>query len=117
MSEWFDRIFNSEELDTFAGFALLFGLGLFLYIMNWVILFNNMKPGNKWSSMVPPLGGLLIAVGILLAGGGWWALVGLTDPCIFLIVYSLIKRPGKDRTETDEIKDKEETEENGRNGE
>ena len=117
MSELFDRLFNSEIADTIAGYVLLFGLGLFLYIANWVILFNNMKSGNKWSSMVPPLGGLLIAVGILLAGGGWWALVGLTDPCIFLIVYSLIKELGKDRTETDEIKDKEETEENGRNGE
>lgn len=115
MSEWFDRIFNSEELDTFAGFALLFGLGLFLYIMNWVILFNNMKPGNKWSSMVPPLGGLLIAVGILLAGGGWWALIGLSDPCIGMVVYTIaISVFGKD---TDKDKDKEETEENGRNGE
>ncbi|HBI52490.1 MAG TPA: hypothetical protein DDX72_06875 [Ruminococcaceae bacterium] len=117
MSEWFDRIFNSEELDTFAGTLLIGGIGAFFYIMNWLIFINNMIPGRKWSSMIPPLGGLIIAVLILILGGGWWALIGLTDPCIFLIVYSLIKELGKDRTETDEIKDKEETEENGRNGE
>ena len=83
MSEWFDRIFNSEELDTFAGTLLIGGIGAFFYIMNWLIFINNMIPGRKWSSMIPPLGGLIIAVLILILGGGWWALIGLTDPCIF----------------------------------
>ena len=48
MNELFDRIFNSEMLDTIAGYVLTFGIGLFFYLANWVILFNNMKPGNKW---------------------------------------------------------------------
>ena len=113
MSELFDRLFNSEIADTIAGYVLLFGLGLFLYIANWVILFNNMKSGNKWSSMVPPLGGLLIAVGILLVGGGWWALLGLTDPFIFVTVYALVKHPRVETAETHNNKDKEEADENG----
>ena len=38
MSELFDGLFNSEIADTIAGYVLLFGSGLFLYIANWVIL-------------------------------------------------------------------------------
>ncbi len=114
MSELFDGLFNSEIADTIAGYVLLFGSGLFLYIANWVILFNNMKPGSKWSSMVPPLGGLLIAVGILLIGGGWWALVGLTDPFIFVFVYSLVKPYERDHADDlNNGKDKKEADENG----
>lgn len=111
MNELFDRIFNSEMLDTIAGYVLLFGVGLFFYLANWVILFNNMKPGNKWSSMIPPLGGLVIAVGILIAGGGWWALLGLTDPCIGMVVYTIVISVFEKDTAKD--KDKEEKDENG----
>ena len=99
-----------EELDNIFGYVLIFGLGLFLYIMNWVCFINNMIPGRKWSSMVPPLGGALIAAGILLAGGGWWALIGLTDPFFGVLVYSLLTGRFGDRKKSD----KEETDENGK---
>ncbi len=94
MGELFDRIFNSDEADTIFGYVLIFGLGLYFYGMNWwCLLYNNipkLNPKRKFVSMAPPLGGLLIAIGILIAGGGWWALVGLTDPFIGILVYSLL---------------------------
>ena len=101
-----------EVLDNIFGYVLIFGTGAYFYVMNWAIFINNMIPGRKWSSMVPPLGGLLIAVGILLAGGGWWALAGLTDPFFWVLVYSLLKGAfGKMQKS-----DKEETNENGKHG-
>jgi len=107
MAEFFDGLFNSETADTISGYVLIFGTGLFLYIMNIGILINNRNPKKKWVSMAPPLGGLLIAVGILIAGGGWWALLGLTDPSILVFVYSIIKgrAPDKKRTNTEKEND------------
>lgn len=90
IGKFFDWLFNSEEPDTIFGLTLIFGIGAFFYITNWAIFFNNLNPNKKWSSMVPPLGGLLIAVGILLIGGGWWALVGLSDPIIGCVIYALV---------------------------
>ncbi|MBP5606435.1 MAG: hypothetical protein J6X60_13000 [Ruminiclostridium sp.] len=94
MAEFFDWLFNSGEADTIFGFVLLFGIGGLLYFVNWwLLLYNNipkLNPKGRFVSMVPPLGGLLIAVGILLIGGGWWALIGLTDPSIWVFVYSLV---------------------------
>lgn len=90
MAEFFDRLFGSEEADSIFGYVLIFGIGAFFYIMNWVIFFNNLDPKKKWVSMVPPLGGMLIAVGLLIAGLGWWALVGLTDPWIWSLVWALL---------------------------
>ena len=94
-------------VDTIFGLVLIFGVGLFLYGMNWAIFINDLIPGRKWSSMIPPLGGLLISVGILVIGGGWWALIGLTDPCVFSIVLFLIKRPWKTYTAYKKDKDKD----------
>ena len=77
--------------------------GLFFYGMNWAIFINNTIPGRKWSSMVPPLGGLLIAAAFLIGGLGWWALLGLTDPFIFVLIYSVAKKPESNKNkETDE---------------
>lgn len=93
MSEFFDWLFNSEELDNIFGLTLIFGIGALLYFANWwCLLYDNipkLNPEGKFVSMVPPLGGLLIAIGILLIGGGWWALVGLTDPFIGSLVWAL----------------------------
>lgn len=116
MAEFFDWIFNSEEVDTVFGFVMIFGLGLYMYGMNWwCLLYNNipkLNPKGRFVSMVPPLGGLLIAVGILLAGGGWWALLGLTDPFFGVVVYSLLAGRFGDMKKSD----KEETDENGEHG-
>lgn len=120
MAEFFDWLFNSEEVDTIFGFTLIFGLGAFFYIANWwILLYNNipkLNPEGRFVSMVPPLGGLLIAVGILLIGGGWWALVGLTDPSIWVFVYALVsefftsgeKAAGEDADMKENEKDEEE---------
>ncbi len=96
MRGFLEQLFSSEAADTIFGFVLLFGIGISLYACNWACFFKNLIPGKKWVSMVPPLGGLLIAVGILTAGGGWWALVGLTDPWIWSLAYSLIKEKKED---------------------
>ena len=112
MAEFFESIFNSETADTIFGYVLIFGTGLFFYIANWCCFINNMIPGRKWVSMIPPLGGLLIAVGILIAGGGWWALAGLTDPFFGVLVYSLLTG----RFGNIKKSDKEETDENGKRG-
>ena len=64
--------------------------------------------------MVPPLGGLLIALAFLLfipAPWKWLALIGLTDPCIFVLVYSIAKEAfGKS---PENKKDKEDKQNNG----
>ncbi len=94
MGDFFDWLFNSEELDTIVGLTLIFGIGLYLYGMNWwCLLYDNipkLNPKGRFVSMVPPLGGLLIAIGILLVGGGWWALVGLTDPFIGALIWAIL---------------------------
>ncbi|MBO6232078.1 MAG: hypothetical protein J6O50_16075 [Ruminiclostridium sp.] len=110
MSDFFDWLFHSEILDTIFGLTLIFGLGLYMYGMNWyILLYNNipkLNPEGRFVSMVPPLGGLLIAVGILLIGGGWWALVGLTDPFIGCVIYALLTgRFGNNRKSDKEDKE------------
>lgn len=89
LRHWFNEI--PEEADTFAGTLLVGGIGAYFYIMNWLIFINNMIPGRKWSSMIPPLGGLILSVLILILGGGWWALIGFTDPAIYVLIYSIFK--------------------------
>ena len=112
LRNWLDEI--PEEVDTYAGTILIGGVGAFFYIMNWLIFINNMIPGRKWSSMVPPIGGLIIAVMILILGGRWLALIGITDPCVFVIVYSLLKPHKRMLTENvNNEKDKEEKNDNG----
>ncbi len=112
MAEFFDGLFNSETADTIFGYVLIFGIGLFFYIANWCCFINNMIPGRKWVSMISPIGGLIIAGGILITGGGWWALVGLTDPFFGVLVYSLLTG----RFGVTKKSDKEETNENGKHG-
>ena len=112
MGEFFENLFNNEIVDTIFGLVLIFGFGIYMYGMNWAIFINNLIPGRKWSSMIPLLGGLLIAVGILLIGGGWWALAGLTDPGVWVIVYSLVSEYIIGRNKQGKNIDKEETNEN-----
>lgn len=94
MKDIFELLFGSEELDTIFGLTVIFGLGLYMYGVNWWLLFYNnipkLNPEGKFVSMAGPLGGLLLAVGILLIGGGWWALIGLTDPWIVSVVWALL---------------------------
>ena len=93
MGEFFDWLFNSDETNTVFGYMLIFGIGGLLYFTNWwIMLYNNipkLNPKGRFVSMVPPLGGLLIAIGILLAGGGWWSLVGLTDAFFVALVWAI----------------------------
>jgi hypothetical protein len=93
MSDFFDSIFHSDIVDTIVGYVFVFGLGLFFYIANWCCFINNMIPGRKWVSLVPPLGGLILALAFLLlvpAPWKWFALLGLTDPWIISFVYAII---------------------------
>ena len=106
MAEFLDKLSDSELLDTIAGYILIFGVGALFYIANWVCFFNNCDPKKKWVSLSPPLGGLLTAVGILTAGGGWWALIGLTDPWIFVAVYALAKEFITDKNKENDKNDK-----------
>ena len=64
-------------------------LGLFPYVMNWAIVIHN-KRGKKWSSPVPPLGGLLIFIGGLISSIKPLALIGLTDPAMLMILSLLV---------------------------
>ena len=103
MTDFFHWLTETREGGQVSLALVIGAVGLFFYGMNWAIFINNRIPGRKWSSMVPPLGGLLIAVALLVAGLGWWALLGLTDPCVFIIIYSLIKKPESNKNkETDE---------------
>ena len=107
MAEFFTWLNETPEGTRFLGAATVVAVGLFFYIMNAAIFINDLDPKKKWVSMVPPLGGLLIAVGILIGGGGWWALLGLTDPSILVFLYSMIMElvPDKKRTNTEREND------------
>ncbi len=113
MGEFFDWLFNSDEANTIFGYVLIFGIGGILYLMNWWLLFYNnipkLNPEGRFVSMTGPFGGLLIAVGILIAGGGWWSLVGITDPFIFTVVWALLAGRFGEPNKTD----KEDKNENG----
>lgn len=115
MTDFLYWLTETPEGGAYAAALFIGGIGGFFYIMNWAIFFNNLNPKNKWSSMVPPLGGLLIALAFLLfipAPWKWLALIGVTDPCIGMVVYTIaISVFGKD---TDKDKDKEEKDENGK---
>lgn len=73
--------------------------GSFFYIMNWAIYIHN-KRGKKWVSPTPPLGGLLIAAVFLLTPYKLLALIGLTDPGLWVIIAGLADffKELKDRT-------------------
>lgn len=73
--------------------------GSFFYIMNWAIYIHN-KRGKKWVSPTPPLGGLLIAAVFLLTPYKLLALIGLTDPGLWVIIAGLedFLKMLKDRT-------------------
>ena len=123
MAEFIDKLLNSDELDTIFGYLLIFGFGLYFYLANWWLLFYNtsakLNPEKKFVSMIPLLGGLLIAVGILIAGGGWWALIGLTDPSIWLFAYSIVYEFIflKYHTEKEEKSENDGNNENNKSGE
>ncbi|MCR4779744.1 MAG: hypothetical protein K5876_01470 [Ruminiclostridium sp.] len=117
MGELWQWLTETSEGGYMLLAVMICATGAFFYIMNWLIFINNLIPGRKWSSMVPPLGGLLIAVAMLVAGLGWWALIGLTDPFTFVLIYSLADGGrGKSRETDKKETEKEETEENGEHG-
>lgn len=122
MTDFLYWLTETPEGGSYAAALFIGGIGGFFYVMNWAIFFNNLNPKNKWSSMVPPLGGLLIALAFLLfipAPWKWLALIGVTDPCIGVLIYSIAKdafgkapEEEKDK-DKDKDKDKEETDDNG----
>ncbi|MBQ9484375.1 MAG: hypothetical protein IJU82_09300 [Ruminiclostridium sp.] len=115
MGEFFHWLTETPEGGAYAAALLIGGIGAYFYVMNWAIFFNNLNPKKKWSSMVPPLGGFLIALAFLLfipAPWKWLALIGATDPCIGVIIYSIAK--GAFGKAPENQKDKEETDENGK---
>ena len=81
--------------------------GILFYVVNWAILINN-QIGKKWSSNIPPLGGLWIAVVCLLSPVKLLALIGLTDAFFILVVGCIIippKRNDPPETENDGVID------------
>ena len=64
--------------------------GLFFYIMNWVITIHNRR-GKKFVSCVPPLGGLWIAIVCLISPVKLLALIGLSDPGLWLFIVALFE--------------------------
>lgn len=76
--------------------------GILFYAVNWAILINN-RLGKKWSSNIPPLGGLWIAVVALLSPVKLLALIGLTDAFFVLVAACFIIPPKRnDLPETSE---------------
>lgn len=67
--------------------------GIVFYIVNWMIFINNAL-GKKWSSNIPPLGGVWIAIVFLLSPVKLLALTGLTD-AFFVLVLLCIFAPRK----------------------
>ena len=116
MSELFHWLTETPEGGYVLLAVVIGAIGAYFYGMNWVIFFHNLKPGAKWVSMVPPLGGLLIAVALLVAGLGWWALLGLTDPSLWLLVYAVINGAFTGGNRLQNTENKEETDENGKHG-
>ena len=70
--------------------CILILLGLPFAACNWYSPFSE-AIGGKHSSMVPPVGGLLIGFGIFsITGSWWWALLGIPSDLglLFLMVAS-----------------------------
>ncbi len=78
---------------TYLGTALP---GIIFMAVNWAIFINNTL-GKKWSSMIPPLGGLWVAIICLLSPHKLLALTGFLDPFWIVLIYSLVIAPITDR--------------------
>lgn len=75
--------------------SILILLGILPAAGNWFSLFSESLTG-KYSSMVPPIGGVLIAAGVYVVTGsiGWTALACLSDPCLIffpLFIFGIIR--------------------------
>ena len=72
--------------------------GIILFVLNWAIFIHN-QMGKKYSSNVPPLGGLWIAGVCLLSPVKWLALIGLADPGFWLLVFAILAEclPGRNK--------------------
>ncbi|MFN7563622.1 MAG: hypothetical protein ACK5TH_17715 [Prosthecobacter sp.] len=68
----------------------LIGIGGVFIFLNWACLITSAVT-KKFHSMVPPLGGLLILIGLLFTNGRQWAWIGLLlDPGFLAIMYALL---------------------------
>lgn len=85
-------------------YIVLASPGIFLYVMNWLIVFHNAR-GGKWVSNVPGLGGLWIAIVCLLSPVKWMALLGLTDPGVWLIFVAIFQGVFSRKGSSDEIQE------------
>jgi len=62
---------------------ILVSIGVMFVILNWTCLLTSLFT-RKFSSMVPPLGGLFVTIGLLFdAGGRRYAWLGLPADCGF----------------------------------
>ncbi|MBR5091002.1 MAG: hypothetical protein IK093_16360, partial [Ruminiclostridium sp.] len=79
MADFIDWLFNGNDIGHMI-FVIIIGLlGLIMYVKNWMKFIFKISPEGEGMHLSLPFGGLLIAAAILMTGGGWWALVGLTD--------------------------------------
>ena len=78
---------------TYLGTALP---GIIFMAVNWAIFINNTL-GKKWSALIPPLGGLWVAIICLLSPHKLLALTGFLDPFWIVLIYSLGIAPIMDR--------------------
>ena len=85
-------------------YLLLAMPGIFIFVMNWGIFFNNIS-GKKWVSSVFLIGGLWIAIVCLISPYKWLALAGLADPGVWLIFHALINRAFSGKNKTEDKKD------------
>ena len=78
---------------TYLGLALP---GIIFMAVNWAIFINNAL-GKRWSSMIPPVGGLWVAAACLLSPHKLLALTCFLDPFWILLIYSFVIAPITDR--------------------
>ena len=71
-------------------YIVLASPGILVFIMNWAIYINN-RHGKKWVSSIVLFGGVWIAIACLLSPIKWLALIGFTDPGVWLLIVALFK--------------------------
>ena len=107
MADFIDWLFNGNDIGHMI-FVIIIGLlGLIMYVKNWMKFIFKISPEGEGMHLSLPFGGLLIAAAILMTGGGWWALVGLTDAhAVYIFLYIFVYKPREKTLKNKENGDK-----------